>query len=42
MEELGPYLESFIQFLINKHIVDNGQDTETLSKFLDMTDAFDD
>ncbi len=35
-----PHLESYITFLISKHVIDNGQDSETLSKFIDFYTSF--
>lgn len=33
-------IESFITYLIEQHIVDNSEDSETLSKFLQFFETF--
>lgn len=35
-------IESFLKFLIEHQIVDNGQENETLSKFLELYEQFED
>jgi hypothetical protein len=40
MEDQSKQIESFLKFLIERNIIDNGEDSETLSKFLEMYEKF--
>jgi uncharacterized protein YozE (UPF0346 family) len=40
MEESTTPIESLLKHLISRHLVDNGEETETLSRFLELFEQF--
>ncbi len=42
MEQANINIESFIEFLISKHILDSSEESDTLTKYLQLFDQFND
>ena len=42
MEHFETRIESFLKFLIEHHVIDNSEESETLSKFITYFESFDD